>query len=216
MGQFFQSGGGGSFAYSDIDGQTEDTTPAIGDFVPTADISVSGLKKVTLANIFKVINGLTQDSSPDISADYVPTWDNSASGPKKVAPVDFVIAAAASQAEQETGTATNRIVTPGRQQYHPSAGKAWVNCSQSGTNNGSYNVSSISNSATGDNTINFTTNFSSGTYSVAGSGGLNSTSFRCICVNVTQSTSQVRLQTLDVDGGSLRDGNQRAMMMGDQ
>jgi hypothetical protein len=32
----------------------------------------------------------------------------------------------ASQAEQETGTAVDVAVTPGRQQYHPSAAKFWV------------------------------------------------------------------------------------------
>lgn len=74
----------GSFSYTDIDGQVQDTSPAIGDEVATADISASALKKVVLSDLFKVINGLTADASPDNTADLVVTYDASASGPKKV------------------------------------------------------------------------------------------------------------------------------------
>jgi hypothetical protein len=122
----------------------------------------------------------------------------------------------ATQADQETGTSTTTYVSPGRQQYHNSAAKAWVMASQTGSNNASYNISSITNNATGDNTYNFTTAFSSSSYAVAGAGGLNTTSMRVICVNVTQSTTQCRLQTTNSDGGSLADGSQRAIFFGDQ
>lgn len=84
MGQFFQSGGGGSFAYSDINGQTEDTAPAIGDFVPTADVSASALKKVSLENLYKIINGLTAETAVAMSTDLVPIYDASASAPRKM------------------------------------------------------------------------------------------------------------------------------------
>lgn len=63
----------------------------------------------------------------------------------------------ATQAEQETGTATNKTVTPGRQHFHPSAAKAWVTFNAAGTRQGSFNVSSVTDVATGNWTVNFTT-----------------------------------------------------------
>lgn len=73
----------------------------------------------------------------------------------------------ATQAQQETGTAINIFVTPGRQQYHASASKAWVVIEYSaGTPaaTASYNVSSLTDSATGDGLINMTVAFSGATY----------------------------------------------------
>lgn len=50
----------------------------------------------------------------------------------------------ASQAEQETGTAVNRVVSPGRQHFHPSACKVWVHFNgNSSAILASYNVTSI-------------------------------------------------------------------------
>lgn len=77
----------------------------------------------------------------------------------------------ASQAQQETATATTVYVTPGRQQYHPSAAKAWVNFNGTGTVaiRASYNVSSITDSGAGDYIVNWDTDFSSANYCVKGS-----------------------------------------------
>lgn len=82
----------------------------------------------------------------------------------------------ATQADQETGTSVTKAVTPGRQQYHPSAAKAWVVFDASSgtpTISTSYNVTSITDNGVGDFTINFTTAFSSANYAAvctAGSG----------------------------------------------
>lgn len=67
------------------------------------------------------------------------------------------------QSDQETATSTTLAVTPGRQQYHPSALKAWVKFDGTGTPaiTVSYNCSSITDNATGDWTVNWTTAFSS-------------------------------------------------------
>jgi len=73
--------------------------------------------------------------------------------------------AIATQAQIETGTATNVVVTPGRQHYHNSACKAWVRWTTGGAIDAGYNVSSITDSGTGDWSINFTNAFSSGAYS---------------------------------------------------
>lgn len=77
----------------------------------------------------------------------------------------------ATQADQETGTSTTTFVSPGRQQYHPSAAKAWVSIDGTGTVgiNASYNVSSITDNATGSYTVNLSTSFSGTNYVVVAS-----------------------------------------------
>lgn len=74
---------------------------------------------------------------------------------------------AAVQSEMETGTDTTRAVVPGRQQYHPSAAKAW--CLSDGATtpaiSASYNVTSLTDNGVGDTTFNFTTAMSSVSYS---------------------------------------------------
>lgn len=77
---------------------------------------------------------------------------------------------AATQAQQETGTATTVFVSPGVQQYHPSAAKAWVKVTGAGTPAiaASYNVTSVTDVGPGSFTVNFTVAFSSINYSIAG------------------------------------------------
>lgn len=65
------------------------------------------------------------------------------------------------QSEQETGTDNTRVVTPGRQQYHPSAAKFWVKWTGGSTTIVvSYNMTSIANTAVGDNDGTIATDFS--------------------------------------------------------
>lgn len=73
---------------------------------------------------------------------------------------------AASQAQEEAGTDITVGTTPGRQQYHPSAAKAWVRFNGTGTIAivASYNVSSLSDNGTGDYSVNWGTDFSSASY----------------------------------------------------
>lgn len=80
---------------------------------------------------------------------------------------------AASQAQQETGTDTISFVTPGRQQYHPSATKAWCLFTEITTTaiTASYNVTSVSDGGTGVTQVNYTVAFSSANYSIAANGG---------------------------------------------
>ncbi len=75
----------------------------------------------------------------------------------------------ATQAEMETGTATNKLMTPGRAQYHPGVAKAWAGNNNS-TLQDTYNVSSLTNNGTGDYTYNFSNALSTATYSVVISG----------------------------------------------
>lgn len=84
---------------------------------------------------------------------------------------------AATQSEQETGSSTAAYVSPGRQQFHPSAAKAWVRHNDnSGTPQilASYNVSSITDNGLGDFTYNWMVPFSSGNaYGVVATGAQN-------------------------------------------
>lgn len=83
----------------------------------------------------------------------------------------------ATQTEQEAGASVARFVSPGRQHYHQSAAKAWVQFNGTGTPaaNASYNLSSITDNGTGDYTLNWTNAFSSGNYVVVGSGKWDTT-----------------------------------------
>ena len=76
----------------------------------------------------------------------------------------------ATQANQETATSTATFVSPARQQFHPSAAKAWLQCNNSGGIAGSYNVASIAVTGTGVVNLTLTTAFSSTNYAVLGSG----------------------------------------------
>lgn len=77
---------------------------------------------------------------------------------------------AATKAEQETGTSLVVGVTPGRQQDHASATKAWIRFNGTGTPaiNAAYNCASITDRGVGKWSINFTTAFSSVNYGAAG------------------------------------------------
>ncbi len=76
----------------------------------------------------------------------------------------------ADQTEQEAGTATDRAVVPGRQHFHDSAAKAWANFSVAGSITDDFNVTSITDTAVGDWTVNLTTSFSSANYAAFSSG----------------------------------------------
>lgn len=148
---------------------TADTSPDVADSLLTYDASATAAKTTTITNFYKSINALTADAAPDGSADYVATYDASASGGKKVLIQSF----AATQAQQEAGTVITNFVTPGRQQYHDSAAKAWSAITYSAgvpssPGNDSFNISSIGDTGTGIATFNFTTAFSSANYVHAG------------------------------------------------
>jgi len=72
------------------------------------------------------------------------------------------VAEIATQAEQETGTDTGRIVCPGRQHFHASAAKFWVYWTANSTTIlASYNIDSIADTTVGDADGTITNDFSS-------------------------------------------------------
>ena len=112
-------------------------------------------------------------------------------------------AAVATQANQETATSTTTAVSPGRQQFHPSAAKAWVRYQTvtTTTNIASYNVASLTDNGTGDTTITYTTNFSSGTsYNGVFMGRQDSVNINVVIVpNANYTASTVRVLTYNSD-----------------
>jgi hypothetical protein len=84
--------------------------------------------------------------------------------------VPAAVTAAATQAEQETGTSTTVYVSPGRQHFHPSAAKAWVVFTVSGTTvtvQSSYNVTGVARNSIGNYTVTWDTDFASANYAFA-------------------------------------------------
>ena len=111
--------------------------------------------------------------------------------------------AVATQANQETATSTTTAVSPGRQQFHPSAAKAWVRYQTvtTTTNIASYNVASLTDNGTGDTTITFTTNFSSGTsYNGVFSGRQDGNNINCvISAPANFASSTIRVTTFNLE-----------------
>lgn len=119
---------------------------------------------------------------------------------------------AASQAEMEAGTATDRFVTPQGVKWHPGVNKFWGLFSVSGTTVAGYNVDAPTDNGTGDITVNITTDFSSAswcasvtvemtatTYGVANArtahirnGGQAAGTLRCDCIDGTATTQLVK------------------------
>lgn len=70
----------------------------------------------------------------------------------------------ATQTQQEAATSGAVVVTPANQHHHQSAVKGWVKANTNGTAAASYNVASITDTATGQMRVNWTVAFSSANY----------------------------------------------------
>lgn len=198
-------------------------TGASGDIIDSTGTTSSGLRGAILqtARFTRLPNQSADPSSPLNGAIYYnttsnvfrfyngTTWADVGSGGSFVA---------ASQAEMEAATSTTVGVTPGRQQFHPSAAKVWVQWIGS-TVLASYNVSSVTDNGNADQTINFTAPFSSANYSIAGCSGLNATSMRAVCQQYNAhgpATGSCRLQIIQSDGLLSARVRGQAVFYGDQ
>lgn len=83
------------------------------------------------------------------------------------------VPSAATQSDQETATSTATFVSPGRQQFHPSAVKGWCKADFAGNAAGAYNVSSVSDLGVGVIGVNWNTDFSSTAYAAVANGILD-------------------------------------------
>lgn len=102
--------------------------------------------------------------------------------------------AVATQAEAESAASLVTAVTPGRQQYHPSAAKFWhrtTYAAGSPTLQASFNVSSLSDTGVGALTVNFTTAFSSANYASFATSELSASSSDAYDESFTHTTGSV-------------------------
>ena len=101
------------------------------------------------------------------------------------------------QSEMETATDTVRAVVPGRQQFHPSAAKAWLSADASGGINASYNITSIADTGTGILGVTIAQDFSSSSYVITTSARTGGSVVCCISAQAagTCSISAYRTST---------------------
>lgn len=131
---------------------------------------------------------------------------------------------AATQTQQEAGTLATSYVAPSTQQFHPSAAKAWCIWDTSGTIAASYNVTSVTDSAVGDQLVNLTTAFSSASYAVVAgvrgdwTSGVPAGQMVCNNQNTTSSASVIRIVTARISDGAFTDPANNFMVVayGDQ
>lgn len=195
-------------------------TPVAADYATLADSAASNVaKKSTLAEIFQAIISLTAKATP-VVGDTLLISDSAASNAAKRSTItQFLTAVAASQTDQETATSLVKPVTPGTQQFHPSAPKAWVKWTAGGTTiTASYNVDSITRHAAGDYTVTFGTDFSSGDYVAQGVVSSATGNVRFVCVDpANQAVGSCRVFVHN-DSGTKIDPSGSIMMsfLGDQ
>jgi hypothetical protein len=89
-----------------LSGLSTETSPAVDDTLIIGDTSESAGNKITAQNFLKVVNGLTEDTSPDVSSDYLLEYDTSAGTAKKVKPSAF------SSLSMPQGRLTLQTLTP--------------------------------------------------------------------------------------------------------
>ena len=76
--------GKNTLAALDIITGTSETSIATGDTLPLYDVSATANRRMLVSDFLKVVNALTEDTSPDSSADFVMSYDTSATAAKKI------------------------------------------------------------------------------------------------------------------------------------
>lgn len=169
------------------------------DVVPIVDTSVTTTKKITMQAVFDSANTLTTLASASLSAgaDFIPIYSAGDSATKKLLVANLSTGTAATQAEQETATSTAVNVTPGRQQYHPSAPKAWGLITPATTVTASYPAAGVSvvKNGTGDYTVTHGVTFSSTSYTHALSLTAPAVA---MCVVAARTTTTVQIKIYDI------------------
>ncbi len=108
---FFQRSAGtalvqGSVALSllGISGGTQETALATGDSMPLYDTSAGANRRMLVSDVLRVVNSLTEDTSPSATLDYVMTYDASADAAKKVKWISFPKLLLSTPAASTSGT----------------------------------------------------------------------------------------------------------------
>jgi len=136
--------------------------------------------------------------------------------------VSGVFDQAATQADQETGTSVLLYVTPGRQQYHPSACKGWAKMDFSAGIVASYNVTSQSDDGNGTMTVSWNVDFSSVNYfaccAIQGDpGGSGATTYTQHVAHTSFAAGTTKFWNVRLSDWAGQDGNyMHAIAFGDQ
>ena len=122
---------------------------------------------------------------------------------------------AASQAEMEAGTATDKFVTPQGVNWHPGVCKAWGKHAVSGAvpqMTATWNVTSVTDSGVSRVTPVIATDFSSANYAISANAEAATTTYSatttcliCIIRNATPSVTQFTIDLLEIDIGQATD-----------
>jgi len=125
----------------------------------------------------------------------------------------------AAQSDQETATSTTLAVSPGRQQFHPSAAKFWSFITVSGgtpTQQTSFNMTSITDSGAGLYDLTIATDFSTANWAGVGSGSDEST-YNDVLGITSKAAGTARATTRNSVSGALADAGSLAVIgFGDQ
>jgi hypothetical protein len=153
----------------------------------------------------------------DIAADSLPIYDNDAAAEKKILATQLAIALNATQAQQETGTATGALVSPAVQQFHPSAAKGWVEIDAAAGNTASYNVTSIGDNGAGDYTITWATDFSAAAYCAVATAQLDTDIYaRITTASHTAGVTRVQCRTVAATPAGADPDHAMVAVFGDQ
>ncbi len=200
----------GSIARShvDITGKQEDVITTRGDIIIGS--STGAAARLALGTDPQYLG----NNGTDVIWDVLPTASDGTAG----------ILETATQAEQETGTATDKMVTPGRQHFHQSAAKAWINFAIDGTDNASFNVASITDNGVGDWSVNIATDMSGTAYLVLATAHDDMPSATSNHSNIIENTGRTKtagvfhILNFDIQATPVVDDpvNVSAMAFGDQ
>ena len=141
----------------DRQGNIRQTFDGAGNIVINGALSVSGA--IVLTTTLAVSGAASMGSTLSVSGTVVM--------PKTVLG-GSTLSSVATQAQMETGTLLDVFVPPGRQQFHPSAAKAWVIVDTAGNIQASYNLTSVTDDGVGGITTVWNVDFSSAAYAVNG------------------------------------------------
>lgn len=178
----------------------------VGTFTITL-VGNSGLS--TAANRLLLDTDISLLATEAISFNY----DVTSQGWRAKSPLQALTVAA--QSDQETATSTTTAVSPGRQQFHPSAAKCVALITVAGgtptlQTPPSYNITSIADTGVGLVTITIATDFSSANWAaVMGRGYLNDTAAAgwasYVSTTSAKAAGSIRLIGFDVVGSAIAD-----------
>jgi hypothetical protein len=158
----------------DINGMTEETAPATGDFFPLYDASAAANRKMQLSNVLKVIASLPAEASPATDDDLL-IYDTSETAANRMSFANFlkVVNSLTEDTAPTTSdfflsydtsaAAAKKVANTSIEKTMNGTAKAWAHISATGSANTTHNVSSVTDTGTGDGTVNLTSAMSATT-----------------------------------------------------